>query len=135
MVGDPADGLLRHRGAVDLGEVRGDLTSGQPVGIQRQDDLIDPAESALPLLYDHRLKGPLPVAGDLDLDALGELLEQPVRPGQGQSLLLGQPDQLNSGKLLSRGLRLLLRTHNIQCRHHGTSPPGSQPSASGRKHR
>ena len=54
--------------------------------------------------------------------ALGELLEQPVRTGQGQALLLGQPDQLLGRQLLSRGLWLLLRTHNIQCRHHGTFP-------------
>jgi hypothetical protein len=32
---------------------------------------------------------------------LGELLEQPVRPGQGQALLLSQPDQLLGRDLLS----------------------------------
>ena len=67
--------------------------------------------------------------------ALGELLEQPVWPRQGQTLFLGQPDQLPCRELFSSGLWLLLRTHNIQCRHHGTSPPGSELSASGRKHR
>jgi len=56
---------------------------------------------------------------------LREQLQQPVRPGQGKALLVGQPDQLGR----RRGLRgsviilVLLRTHNVQCRsHHGTFP-------------
>jgi len=65
--------------------------------------------------------------------ALRELLEQPVRPGQGQTLLPGHPDQLLGCRLLRRGLRLLLR-HNIQCRHHGTFL-ADLVSGLGRKHR
>jgi len=34
-------------------------------------------------------------------DSFGQLLEQPIRPGQGQPLLLSQPDQLG-GRLLAR---------------------------------
>ena len=56
LVGDPADRLLAHRGAVDLSEVRSDLPGGQALGIQRQHDLIDPAQPPLPLLDDLRLE-------------------------------------------------------------------------------
>ena len=42
---------------------------------------------------------------------LGQLLQQPVRPGQGQTLLPGPPDQLFGRRLLGRRFRLLL--------HHG----------------
>ena len=40
---------LRHRRAVDLGEVRADLPGRQPLRVQRQHDLIDPVQPALPL--------------------------------------------------------------------------------------
>ena len=54
---------------------------------------------------------------------LRELLEQPVRPSQGQPLLLGQTNQLLGSDLLSSRLGLLLRGHVVQCRHHhGTFP-------------
>jgi hypothetical protein len=53
--------------------VRRDLSGGQPVGIEREDDLIDPVEPALSLLHDHRLKGALPVARDVDLHMPGGL--------------------------------------------------------------
>ena len=52
---------------------------------------------------------------------LRELLEQPVRAGQRQALLLGHPDQLDRGLLLSRLLGRLLLRHVIQCRSH--QPP------------
>ena len=79
----------------------------------------------------------LQVLGLSSLSAVSSTLlvncpEQPVRPRQGQPLHLGQTDQLLGRELLSRGLWLLLQTHNIQCRLHGTSPLGSAPSASDR---
>jgi hypothetical protein len=51
---------------------------------------------------------------------LGQLFEQPIRPGQRQALFLGQPHQLDRGLLLSGLLSRLLLGHAIQCRHHGT---------------
>ena len=41
---------------------------------------------------------------------LGQLLQQPVRPGQGQPLLPRLPDQLLGRRLLGRRFRLLLLT-------------------------
>jgi len=51
---------------------------------------------------------------------LGQLLEQPIRSGQRQAPLLGQPHQLGRSLLLGRYLSRLLFCHAIQCRHHGT---------------
>ena len=65
---------------------------------------------------------------------LGELREQRIRAGQGQVLLLCQPDQFLGRDLLSRRVWLPLRGHVAQCRHHGTFPADSV-GASGRKHR
>ena len=81
LVGDPADGLLGYRGAVDLLEVRGDLPGGQALGIQRQDDLIDPGQPPLPLLDDLRLERPVPVPGHLHLDLAGALGQHRLGPG------------------------------------------------------
>jgi len=70
-------------------------------------------------------------------DRLGRLLEQPVRAGQRQALLLGQPDQLDGGVLLGRRLGLLPRGQIVQCRvvTARCSRPGTTPGGSGRKHR
>jgi hypothetical protein len=171
LAGDPRDGLLAHRRAVDLGEVRGDLPGGQALGIQRQDDLVDPGQPPLPLLHDLRLERPGPVPRHVDLhlagrlgqhrlrsravphvprlgpgqavllmpqvlgDLLiqrrlqhrfGQLLQQPVRAGQGQALLPGPAHQLPGRRLFGGRFRLLLaRSHIVQCRgHHGTFPAG-----------
>jgi hypothetical protein len=54
---------------------------------------------------------------------LGQLLQQPVRAGQGQALLPGQPHELRRGRLPSGRFRPLASCHVVQCRgHHGTSP-------------
>ncbi|KDE96751.1 hypothetical protein Y900_029350 [Mycolicibacterium aromaticivorans JS19b1 = JCM 16368] len=68
-------------------------------------------------------------------DRLGQLLEQPVGPGQRQALLLGQSDQFDRS-LLAFGLlsRLLLR-HIVQCRHHGTFLAEHHSACQCRKHR
>ncbi|SIH57308.1 Uncharacterised protein [Mycobacteroides abscessus subsp. abscessus] len=71
LVGDSADGLLGHRRTVDLGEVRRNLPSGKPFGIQRQHDLINPRQPALTLLDDLRLEGRCPIPGHVDLDRAG----------------------------------------------------------------
>ena len=152
--------------------MRRDFPGGEPFGIQRQHDLIDSRQPALPFLDDLGFERPVTVAGHLDLDLPGrlsqdrlrpgpvadvggvpllgsavflmtqvlshllvqrrlqhrpgELLEQPVRAGQGQTLLPGQPDQLPSCSLLRGGVRFLLRGHISQCRHHGTFPADLQ---------
>jgi hypothetical protein len=65
---------------------------------------------------------------------LGQLFEQPVRPGQRHAPLPGPGHQLLGELLLGgRHLSLLLPRHVIQCRgHHGTFPAGpSRPAWSG----
>ena len=152
------DRLLRHRRAVDLGEVRRDLPGGQALAHTATARSHRPrsagaavssrsaARTCRPGPGAHRSRPgrwhrsapssagsrcgccstPCPpgqvlvmaqVLGHLLVQRglqhrLGELLQQPVRAGQGQALLLGQPDQLPGRNLLSRGLRLLLlRSH------------------------
>jgi hypothetical protein len=74
VVGDPGDGVLGNCRAVDIGEVRGDLTGGQSLCRQRQDDLVDTGQPALAFLDDLRVEAAVGVAGHLDLDRpdLGE---------------------------------------------------------------
>jgi len=74
-------GLLRHRGAVDLGEMRRDLPRGQPLRIQRQDDLVDPGQPPLALLHDHRRKRPVAVPRHIDLQLARRLGQDRLRPG------------------------------------------------------
>jgi len=68
---------------------------------------------------------------------LRELFEQPVRAGQRQALLLGQPDQIDRSRLFRRLLSILLLRHIIQCRRHQTPTLLAElpPGVSGRKHR
>ena len=88
-------------------------------------------------LFMAQMLGDLLVQGGFQ-HGLGQLLQQPIRPGQGQALLPRPAHQLGRGRLLSGRLRpLLLCSHIIQCRgHHGTFPARpSSPARSGRKHR
>lgn len=57
----------------------GDLTGGQTLCAQRQDDLVDPRQPALSLLDDLRLERGLGVAGHLDGDR-PDLGEHGLRP-------------------------------------------------------
>lgn len=57
LLGDPADGVLRHPRSVHLLEVGSDFTGGQPAGGQRQHDLIDAVQTSLPFRDDDRLEG------------------------------------------------------------------------------
>ncbi len=66
-VGDVADGLPRHLGAVDLGQVGLHFAGRQALGDQRDHQVIHPGESALPFGHDLRLERAVPVAGHLDL--------------------------------------------------------------------
>ena len=73
LIGDPADGSF-DTVAVYTSSKYGDLTGGQTLCAQRQDDLVDPRQPALSLLDDLRLERGLGVAGHLDGDRpdLGE---------------------------------------------------------------
>jgi hypothetical protein len=186
LVGDPADGLLAHRGAVDLGEVGTDLPGGQTLGIQRQHHLVDPRQAPLPLAHDLRIEDAGPITRHIDLDPtgglgqhrlgpgavpnvavpgpgtgritllallallvaqvlgqllvqrrlqhrLGQLLEQPARPGQRQPPLPRQPHQLRRrlllGRLPGRLLALpVVRCHIRQCRGHRRTFPANHHS-------
>ena len=66
--GDPGHGFPRDRRAVDLREMRRDLSRGQSLRIQRQHDLVHLSEPPLPLFHDLRLERPVPVAGNIDAD-------------------------------------------------------------------
>jgi hypothetical protein len=48
-VGNPRDGVFGDLGVIDVSEMRRDVAGGQPAGIQRQNDLIDAGQPALPL--------------------------------------------------------------------------------------
>jgi hypothetical protein len=54
--------------------MRRDVTGGQPAGIQRQNDLIDAGQPALPLRHNHRLEAALAIPGhrDGDLTRVGQ---------------------------------------------------------------
>lgn len=68
LVGDLADGVLGDLRAVDVGELRGDLAGRQPACGQREHDLVDPVQPALPLSHDPGLEAAVPVPRHLDLD-------------------------------------------------------------------
>ena len=70
-------------------------------------------------------------------DRFGQLLEQTIRPGQGQALLPSSAHHLHRRLLLRRSRnRWLLLRHVQQCRHRtAPSPPTRRPSVSSRKHR
>ncbi len=74
LVGDGGDGLLRHVGAVHLGQVGADLAVGQPLGRQRQDHVVDPGQAPLPFPHDLRLERArsVPRHADLDRTDVGE---------------------------------------------------------------
>ena len=93
LVGDRGDRLLGHLGAVDLGQVRGDLPVRQPLRRQGQHHLVDAGQPSLPLLDDLRLEagppgrgarsistGPISVSTVLDRVPLREL--PPSVPGR-----------------------------------------------------
>jgi hypothetical protein len=68
LVGDCGDGLPGHRRAVDLGQVGLHLAGGEALRGQRDDQLVDPGQPALPLGDDLGLEGTVAVAGNVDLD-------------------------------------------------------------------
>ena len=59
LVGDGGDGLLGDLGAVDLGQVRGDLPVGEALRRQRQHHLVHAGQPPLPLPDDLRLEAAL----------------------------------------------------------------------------
>ncbi len=76
---DPADRVLGDLRAIDLIEMRRDLTRREPARSQRQHDLIGAIQPSLPLRDDHRLERPVPVPGNLDLHG-SDLGEHRLRP-------------------------------------------------------
>jgi hypothetical protein len=62
-VGDGGDGLPRHVGAVDLGQVRLHLPGGQPLGDQRHHQVLHAPKALLALAHDLWLEGAVAVAG------------------------------------------------------------------------
>ena len=58
LLGDPADGVLRHPRSIHLLEVGNDFTGRQtPRALQRQHDLINAVQTSLPFRDDNRLEG------------------------------------------------------------------------------
>src|ERR1019366_9766429 len=64
----PRDQVATDAHAVDLLEVRGDVTRGEPAAVEREDLVIKPLKAALALADDLRLKAPVPVPGSVDPD-------------------------------------------------------------------
>jgi hypothetical protein len=67
-VSNGRDGLLRHLRAVNLAQVRGDLTVSEPLRRQRDHQIIDSGQPSLALRHDHRLEAGLPVPRHLNLN-------------------------------------------------------------------
>ncbi len=65
------DGVLGDAGAVDLGQMRGDLPGRQALRRQRQHDPVDATQAALPLAHDRRLKAAVAIPRDFKLDRAG----------------------------------------------------------------
>jgi len=61
--------------------VRADLPGRQPLGIERQHDLIDTGQSPLPLAHDLRFERARPIPWDIDLDLAGALRQHRLAPG------------------------------------------------------
>ena len=64
---DPRDGLFGHRGAVDLGQMGGDLPVGEPLGRQRTHQRIDTDQAPATLRHDLRLERRVAIPGHLEL--------------------------------------------------------------------
>jgi hypothetical protein len=79
-VGDPRDRVPRDLCAIDVGEVRGDLARRQPLRRERDHQLFDACQPALPLLHDLRLERAVPVPGHGDVH-LADLGQHRLRPG------------------------------------------------------
>src|SRR3954453_12852488 len=80
LVGDPADGVLRDCGPVDVGEVSGDLAGRHSLCRERQYDLIYPGQPALAFLDDLRVERAVCITGHLDFDR-SDLGEHSLGPG------------------------------------------------------
>ena len=65
-VGDLRDQLTADLHAVDLLQVRLDVSRGQAPGVERQDLVVEPPEAPLALPDELRLKAPVAVAGGVD---------------------------------------------------------------------
>jgi hypothetical protein len=79
-VGDRGDRLLRHLGAVDLGQVRGDLPVGEPFRGQGNHHVLDAGQPPLPFGDNSRLEAGIPVPrhGNLYRPGIGEHRLGPV---------------------------------------------------------
>ena len=128
LVGDPADRVLADLRAVDLGEVRRDLTGRQPAGSQRQHDLVDPVQAALPLTHDHRVERAVPVPGDLDLHRT-DLGQHSLRPGAVPRVLAVAADR--SVLVIAEVIADLLLERRLE---HGLRQPGEQPALTDELH-
>jgi hypothetical protein len=80
-IGDPAGGVLADRGAVDLGEVCGDVPGGQWLGIQRDRYRVDVSQQTLSLLDDDRVEGARADHEDFDGDLTCGVGQHRLRAG------------------------------------------------------
>lgn len=119
-VGDLRDRVLADARSVDIVEVRRDLTGRQPPRGQRQHDLIDPIQPALPLANDLRIERPVPIPRDLDLDRT-DLGEHRLRAFPVARVLTGRGRVLLVAEVLGH-LRL------ERCLQHGLREPAQQAS-------
>ena len=71
---------MRHRGAVDVGEMAEISPVVNPLAYRREHDLVDVAEPALPLAHELRLEGAVAVPRHLDLDRAAAVGEHRLGP-------------------------------------------------------
>jgi hypothetical protein len=185
-IDDPGHRFLRHRRAVNVVEMRRDLTCRETPRVQRQHYLVDVTETALPFLHNGRAKRALPIPRDRNLhlthrvrdhrlrpttiadirrlpiragvvflvpEMLGHLLiqrgfqhafreqlQQPIRAGQGQTLLRAWATIAAAATCSGDDCRptFLIFVHELTASDaitHSAHPTGPQPGVSGRKHR
>ncbi len=115
-VGDPRDRLFRHRRPVNLREMRGDLPGGHAFRIQRQHDLVNLGQPALPLLYDLRFERALSIPWHINAHLTGGVRDHRLALGhhRRRSGLLGR-------HLPPVTVGLPPWTNNVRC-HHSRCP-------------
>src|SRR2546423_1583 len=80
LIGNPGHRFLRHRRAINIVEMRRDLTRRETPRVQRQHNLIDVTKTTLPFLHNRRAQRALPIPRDSDLHLAHRVRNHRLRP-------------------------------------------------------
>jgi hypothetical protein len=125
-VGDPGHQVPGHLGAVDVGEVVGDVSSGHALRIQTQHRVVEPSQPP-GVLGEHRRcerAGPVPWHLDPDLTDVGA---DRLRGG-------AVADVAGAGPVVAVVTEVLGQLHVQRCLQHLLGQPGQQPTRPGQLH-